>query len=203
MINKHRLLFFPCILLLLLIMIGWDNRQLLNSSQETLLHTYTSSFLQGNIGSGYGSAEPQDNPWASLEPGDIILGGWPNCAYGQYSHAGLYIGDDQVLESYVDYGVCIQPLEHYNEYTELCLLRVEASRTLKEKVVNNARKYEGELFYPLAFKAGQRYWNCSKIIWKLYADQGVDLDVKQDLWIAPASFRDAPKIIIIFERGAP
>ncbi len=198
---RFRLIFFPCVFLILLVIIGADNWQVLSNHKKSLVYTYVNSFAQGKMGSGYGTTVPAYAPFDSLKPGDIILGGWPNCAYGKYSHAGLYMGDDQVLESYVDYGVTIQPLTHYADYTYLCLLRVEASQTSKEKVIARARTYEGQLFYPLAFKQGHRYWNCSKIIWKAYADQGIDLDINQDIWIAPESFRDARNISRIYERG--
>ncbi|CFY01345.1 Uncharacterized [Syntrophomonas zehnderi OL-4] len=198
--NKLRIWFFPGILLLIIAMIGLDNLNVLNR-QDSLLRTYANSLLKGHIGSGYGSAKWPDDPWEKLEPGDIMLGGWPNCAYGRYSHAGLYLGDGKVLESYVDCGVCIQSVNHYSQYTELCLLRVKAGSDLKAKIVRQVEKYEGQLFYPLAFKAGQRYWNCTKIIWKLYADQGIDLDSRQDLWISPESFLDAPSVSIIYRRG--
>lgn len=197
---RWRLGFFPCVFILIITLISLDNLSVLKQP-DSLVVTYAQSILQGQVGSGYGQANWLDDPWGKLEPGDIILGGWPNCAYGKYSHAGLYMGDGQVLESYVDYGVCIQPIDHYRQYTELCFLKVKADRDLKERLVKQARNYEGQLFYPLAFKAGQRYWNCTKIIWQLYADQGIDLDARADLWIAPESFLDASSLVIIYTRG--
>lgn len=197
---RFRLCAFPVIFLLLFIMTVGLNWQLITRNKNSVIYTYSRSFSQGEIGSGFGQAEPQYIPFEKLEPGDIILGGWPNCAYGKYSHAGLYLGNDEVLEAYVDYGVCIQPLEHFGEYSELCLLRVKASQAIKKRAIIEARTYAGKMFYPLAFKNGERYWNCSKIIWKAYADQGVDLDINHDLWIAPESFRDSSYVIKIYEK---
>lgn len=199
--SRFRLLLFPTIFLLLLISVVIQNWQLISKNKNSVIYTYARNLSQGEFGSGYGSAEPQYIPFDKLEPGDILLGGWPNCAYGQYSHAGLYLGNNEVLEAYVDYGVCIQPLGHYDEYTELCLLRVEASPAIKKRVVMEARSYAGKMFYPLAFKNGERYWNCSKIIWQAYADQGIDLDINHDLWIAPESFREANNINKLYEKG--
>lgn len=195
-----RLVTFPVIFLLLFTIIVMQNWQLISKNKNSVIYTYSRSFSQGHIGSGFGKAESVNVPFDKLEPGDIVLGGWPNCAYGKYSHAGLYLGNNEVLEAYVDYGVCIQPLEHYTEYTELSLLRVEASQAIKQQVISRARNYSGKMFYPLAFKDGERYWNCSKIIWKAYADQGIDLDINHDLWIAPESFRDDSNIIKIYEK---
>ena len=197
---KFGLSAFPVIFLLLFLTIVLQNWQLISKNKNSVIYTYSRSLSQGEIGSGFGEAEPHYIPFEQLEPGDIILGGWPNCAYGKYSHAGLYLGNDEVLEAYVDYGVCIQPLEHYVEYTDLCLIRVEASPAIKKRATIAARTYAGKLFYPLAFKNGERYWNCSKIIWKAYADQDIDLDINHDLWIAPESFRDGGHVTKIYEK---
>lgn len=198
--EKARLFTFPAIFLLLFIIIVMLNWQLIANYQNSVIHTYLQSFFQGDIGSGFGEAGSQSIPFEKLEPGDIILGGWPNCAYGEYSHAGLYLGNNEVLEAYVDAGVCIQPLGHYVEYTKLCFLRVKAKSNAKKQVIKTARTYEGKMFYPLAFKYGERYWNCSKIIWKAYFDQGIDLDINHDLWIAPDSFSDAGGVISLYKR---
>lgn len=196
-----RLLTFPIIFLFLLASIVWQNWQLLTANRDSVVYTYLQSFSQGEIGSGYGRAEYENIPFEKLEPGDILLGGWPNCAYGKYSHAGLYLGDNEVLEAYVDYGVCIQPLDHYYEYTELCLLRVKARQAVKDQVIKAARNYTGKMFYPLAFKNGGGYYNCTKIIWKAYADQGIDLDQKHDLWVAPENFKESAYVSIQYEKG--
>lgn len=60
------------------------------------------------------------------------MGGWPNTAYGRFSHAGIYIGENKVLEGYVDYGLSVQELSTYLTYSEVCLLRVNASRIVKK-----------------------------------------------------------------------
>lgn len=195
-----RLLTFPVLFLLLLAVVIGQNWQLLTANKESVAYTYLQSFAQGEIGSGYGQAEFEYIPFEKLEPGDILLGGYPNCAYGKYSHAGLYLGNNEVLEAYVDYGVCIQPLDHYYDYTELCLLRVKTSQTVKDQVIKAARSYTGKMFYPLAFKNGSGYYNCTKFIWKAYADQGIDLDPKHDLWVAPDNFRQAADVSILYEK---
>ena len=136
-----------------------------------------------------------------LEPGDIVMGGWSNCAYGRYSHAGLYVGNNQVLEGDVDYGLSVQTLGDYMKFTQLCLLRVEASPEVKKKAVDYAMAHQGEMFYPVAFKQGERYWNCTKIIWEAYEVQGINLDEINDLWIAPEKFADSSMVKKLYEKG--
>ena len=199
--TKFRIIIFPVVFLFLLLFIVIQNWSLLSGNRNSVIYTYWRSFLAGEIGSGYGSAQAYYIPFESLEPGDILLGGWPNCAYGKYSHAGLYLGDGEVLEAYVDCGVCIQPLGHYDEYTQICFLRVNVSPEIKRSVLHTARSMVGKTFYPVAFKQNDRYYNCSSVIWKSYAEHGIDLDINHDIWVAPASFQDSSYVSTIFEKG--
>jgi len=198
--RSYRMLLFPVTFIVLLTLIGVDNLQLVSGSRDSVIYTYANSFVNGEIGTGYGSASLDKVSFSDLEPGDIVLGGWPNCAYGRFSHAGLYVGDNKVLEGYVDYGLSLQDLSHYMEYSELSLLRVEASSEIKNRAVEYALAHQGEMFYPVAFKAGERYWNCSKIIWQAYQLQGIDLDAINDLWIAPESFCASPLVTKLYEK---
>jgi hypothetical protein len=197
----RRLLVLPAFFLILLLFIGWDNRSLLPRIRESVINTYIQSLSHGRFGTGYGYASADRVSFAQLEPGDIILGGWPNCAYGRFSHVGLYVGSNQVLEGYVDYGLNLQDLDHYRDYSEVCLLRVNASQEVKDRAVAYALARQGQLFYPVAFKPGERYWNCSKIIWRAYKNQGLDLDELGDLWIAPESFTASRYVKILYEKG--
>jgi uncharacterized protein YycO len=195
------MMLFPGIFFILLAFITMDNLQLVTGGRDSVIFTYANSFVKGEIGPGYGIASRDEVSFSNLEPGDIVLGGWPNCAYGRFSHAGIYLGDNMVLEGYVDYGLSIQELSHYLNYSELCLLRVEASREIKDQAVAYALARQGQMFYPVAFKQGERYWNCTKIIWQAYNRQGINLDTINDLWIAPESFSASPSVKILYEKG--
>lgn len=195
-----RLLLFPVLFLLLMALVTFDNWRVISTSHNSVIYTYADSFLKGEIGSGYGNPEIEMIPLEGLEAGDIILGGWPNCAYGRYSHAGLYLGNDEVLEGYVDYGLSIQPLDHYMNYSELCLLHVNVKNEIKKKAVDYALNYKGAIFYPVAFKGNTRFWNCSKIIWKAYQQQGINLDNINDLWIAPESLMDSQYVLKLYQK---
>jgi hypothetical protein len=199
--TKIRIIIFPVIFIFLLLSIVFQNWPLLSGNKKSVIYTYAHSFLTGEIGSGYGRIQAYYIPFEILEPGDILLGGWPNCAYGKYSHAGLYLGDGEVMEAYVDCGICIQPLKHFDEYARLCFLRVNVSPAIKKSVLNTAGSMLGKTFYPVAFKQDGRYFNCSSFIWKAYAEHGVDLDVNNDIWVAPASFQESLYVKTIFEKG--
>jgi len=199
--GAFNLLLFPLMALMLTTLIFIDNQHLFAGSEESVIYTYLNSFADGEIGSGYGPVSTDYTPRLNLEPGDIVLGGWPHCAYGRFSHAGIYVGNNKVLEGYVDYGLSVQDLSHYLEYNELCLLRVQASPDVKEKAVAYALGHQGQMFYPAAFKQGDRFWNCTKIIWEAYKLQGIELDPINDLWMAPQSLCASPNVKIIYEKG--
>lgn len=197
--NWHLYFFTACSCLLLLVLLC-DYRHLLRPEYSSILTTYTQNFLHGNIGSGYGEPHPLALDLDDLEAGDIILGGYPNCAYGKYSHAGLYLGNGQVVEGFVDVGVSIQELSHYIDYTYLMVLRVESPDYVRLAAIQYAKDQVGKAFYPLAFKKGERYWNCTKLIWRAYGDQGFNLDPVNDLWMAPDCFAKSPLVRVIYEK---
>lgn len=201
MSDAARLSIFGLVGLLLLLLVMGANQHLLSSSSGSVIYTYVTNFAEGEIGTGYGSPTPGLVPFAQLEPGDIVLGGWPNTAYGRYSHAGLYLGGHEVLEGYVDYGLSIQELSTYEDYSLVCLLRVNVPAEVKARAVAYALDKEKEMFYPLAFKDGDRLWNCTKIIWRAYAEQGIDLDEINDLWIAPESLAHSRWVSVLYEKG--
>ncbi len=195
-----RLWIFPTIFIILFISIGWANIDILRKP-DNISSFYLQNFSRGYV--GYGQEGNYDNgiSFADLEVGDILLGGYPKCAYGRFSHVSIYMGENLVLEGFGDLGVTIQPIYHYWNYSEIALLKVDASPEIKEKVVNYLKQYEGGLFYPTAFRAGDRIWNCSKIIWLAYYKEGIDLDDSGDLWIAPDNFYASSWTKVIREKG--
>lgn len=194
------MLVFPFLTVLLAIGIALDNPQVL-SNREAVVFTYLENALKGQGGYATSSGNGNQISFADLETGDIILGGYDHCAYGHFSHAGIYVGDNRVVEGYVDLGVNEQSIDHYWNYSKICILRVEAPLNVKIKAVEYVRKHKGSLFYPLCFKNGERFWNCTKIMWKAYAVQGFDLVAADDFWISPDAFYKSPRIKILREEG--
>lgn len=198
--RKISLVIFPCFFLITAVLIGVDNYDLL-AERKSVAFTYSRNFQEGRIGYGSQSVTKNHISLDILEPGDILLGGWPGCAYGHFSHAGLYLGNDKVLESYIDTGVTVNNIAHYSDYTRACILRVKADNGIKQKAIKYALKQQGKLFYPISFKNDERYFNCSKIIWKAYQQQGINLDDGNDLWIPPDTFYHSTRVEIIAVKG--
>lgn len=191
---------FPVLVLLNLILLFNDNRPIFYD-QKAAMYTYMDSASQGKFGYGFNVQYNNDISFAGLEVGDIVLGGYPECSYGRFSHVGMYNGNGQVIEAFVDYGVHLRSIDHFRDYTQVCLLRVEADPEVKKKAAECASSFQGKMFYALAFKPGDRIWNCSKLIWKAYMEQGIELDESRDLWITPEAFCHSPYVSIIREKG--
>lgn len=197
--KQFSLIIFPLLALIFFLLVVSENRHVFNN-ENAVMYTYLQNARQGHIGYGFNSYYANNISFAGLEPGDLILGGYPGCSYGRFSHAGIYIGNGQVMESFGDLGVNIQPIHHYWEYSEICLLRVKADPAVKRKAVEYVLERQGAMFYPLAFKNGERYWNCTKIMWKAYRDQGLDFDPGDDFWVAPDLFYQSDLVEVIRER---
>ncbi|NLJ72514.1 MAG: hypothetical protein GX333_05850 [Syntrophomonadaceae bacterium] len=195
-----RLWLFFIIFILLLAYIIISNRAIF-SNPNNIGKIYFNNFLAGDIGYGIEGKYGNNISWEDLEVGDILLGGYPNCSYGRFSHAGVYMGNNLVVEGFGDLGITIQPIYHYLEYSEIALLKVNTSMEIKEKAVEYMVAQAGGLFYPVAFKPGERIWNCSKIIWLAYYNLGIDLDFTDDIWIAPDIFYDSPYTTVIREKS--
>lgn len=195
-----RLLFFPLLSLMLMFVITKNNWHIF-SNNDAVIYNYMKSVKKGYFGYGVPAMSGNQISFKGLEPGDIILGGYENCAYGRFSHAGVYIGNNKVVEAYADTGISIKSVYHYWDYPKICLLKVKADPDIKHKAVEYMLSFQGGLFYPVAFKPGERIWNCSKIIWKAYVEQGINLDPYNDLWIAPEVFYKSEWVSIIEESG--
>lgn len=200
-VSKFNILIFPLLTVILAFAIYSDNRQVF-ANQDSSMYTYINNLRYGNIGYGSESSSQGNNiSFDELEIGDIIVGGYPGCAYGRFSHAAIYIGNGQVIEGYLDTGISIHSIEHFWDYSQIALLRVEAADEVKIAATEYAKQNEGDMFFSLAFKEGDRIWNCTKIIWQAYMEQGLDLDSVGDIWVAPDSFYNSSKVTIIEERG--
>ena len=152
---------------------------------------------KGHFGTGQYSSTPNNLDLSILEPGDILLGGNPGGSYGHYTHAGIYIGNDQVVTMYTSTGVYLEPPSAYHRYHWAAIGRVKASPQQKEKAVSYCRSQIGSPFHILSPQTEDGLWYCSKLIWFAFYKQGIDLDPLDSYWVLPDAFAYSPHLQIL------
>lgn len=162
---------------------------------------FVRSLIQGKSSTGVYAGRANNLDFSRVEPGDILLAGDHDSCYGHFTHAGIYLGQGMVLEGYVDCGVSRQRQEHYLYYDWACVARVKLPPEQRQAALDYALKQEYKTFYPIAFKNGDRYWNCTKVIWASYLRQGVDLDSNSDLWVTPDSIYHSQMLEVVTSSG--
>lgn len=198
---RHYLLILSLLLGLLVCSVLLANPGYMRRFPETVATAYFRSVFQGRVGSGYFGGTGNSLDFSVLRPGDILLGGKPGSSYGHFTHAGLYLGKGEVLEGYVDCGITREDVGHYHRYDWVCVLRVKSPEQVRVRAVQYALQQEGKVFYPAAFKPGERYWNCTKFIWAAYYRQGIDLDSGKDMWVTPDAIYKSPHVVVVVKEG--
>lgn len=115
-----------------------------------------------------------------LEPGDIILtrgSKFDGMVPGYWTHAIMYIGDGNVIESIED-GVVVRPVETVLTSNEAGAFRVSTNETVKESVIDFALEQEGKPFDVVWVNKqvhGSSYY-CAELIWASYQVNDVEID---------------------------
>jgi uncharacterized protein YycO len=206
---KRGLLFFSAILLFLALLFAGlrlagkvELRDLQSLRQPTALVQVLAAAGRGEFGIGDYDNVPNNLDISNLQAGDIILGGNPGGSYGRYTHAGFYIGDDQVMDMYTSDGVYVASIEAYRDYTWVAVLRVNTSPEIRAAATNYVKQQVGTPFFILAPKTDDGLWYCSKLVWYAYYRYGIDLDAfHNSYWIVPDAILHSPKTTLISFSG--
>lgn len=156
---------------------------------------------QGHLGSGIPSGRGNQLDLSVIQPGDILLGGYDGATYGKFTHAAIYEGEGVAWQGWLSSGVSRVRIERFRHYDRACILRVITNSENRQQAVEMVADWDGQLFYPLAFKPGDRVWNCTKIIWEAYRRLGLELDSGHDLWITPDNLYRSPLVSVISQDG--
>lgn len=157
---------------------------------------------RGDFGTGDFDNVPNSLDLSNLQPGDIILGGNPGGSYGRFTHAGIYIGNDEVVEMYTSSGVYLDCAETYRNYTWAAVLRVKASPEVRAAAATYASQQVGAPFFILAPRSDDGLWYCSKLAWYAYYRNGIDLDsCRNSFWVEPDALLDSPETTLISFAG--
>lgn len=156
-----------------------------------------SKLQQGEIGVGVPGTNSFDFATADLEPGDIILGGNPGCSWGHWTHAALYVGNGQVIDTLLRHGVHLQPVERFGAaYQQAGVLKVNLPREVKEQAVQEALAIYGKPFNLLSGRRSDQWFYCTKVVWYAYHQAGVDLDPRGGYWVVPDRFTESPFVTL-------
>ncbi|HAG10517.1 MAG TPA: hypothetical protein DCK76_03835 [Desulfotomaculum sp.] len=156
---------------------------------------------RGEFGSGDFRGNPNKLDLSLLEPGDILLGGNHGSSYGVFTHAGLYTGDNRVVDAGASSGVYLAEAQDYHDYDWAAILRVKADPGQKKAAVDYALSQTGRPFFILAPRKEDGLWYCTKLIWYSYLHQGINLDCSKGYWILPDSLLKSPLINVICYSG--
>jgi len=174
-----------------------ENRYRAEAKHPPLWVQLLASAGRGNIGTGKFGGVPNNLDLSLLQPGDILLGGDSGGSYGRFTHAGLYIGNNKVVDMYISTGVYTTDAEAYHKYDWAAILRVKAEPGQKKAVVNYVSREVGSPFFILTPKLENGLWYCTKLIWYAYLQQGINLDPFNGYWIIPDAFWYSPYTQVI------
>lgn len=136
-------------------------------------------FLHRGLVRGWGAGtDPgavQILPHARLEPGDILVGANPACAYGDWSHVSLYLGDGEVLGHDLLSGIYRAPVHEFAHYRHLRVLRAHLPAARRAAAAGWAQGLVGGVFCLFAPRADPQRWTCAKAVWAAFARDGLDL----------------------------
>lgn len=191
------------VLALILVIIGIGQQVLekaeynLLGGKKGVLGVSLINIAKGRIGPGCPTTAGNHLSFEGIQPGDIILGGNQGATYGEFSHCAIYEGQGMAWEAWLSTGIRKIEVTKFREYDRALIVRVQTTEKKRLQALEYVRRQQGKLFFPLAFKPGERFWNCTKIIWKAYLNQGIDLDAGQDLWVTPDNMLKSGKVKVV------
>lgn len=129
-----------------------------------------------------------------LEPGDILLCHNPGGGYGYWTHAGLYVGDGQVVDAN-DFvlGTVRKPLTSYRNYAKVMVLRVKTSLKTRQEAARFALGEVGRAYDPFSGLSDGHSEYCSKLVWESFAAAKVQLTPRHH-WVLPDDLAHSPKV---------
>ncbi|QQE79901.1 YiiX/YebB-like N1pC/P60 family cysteine hydrolase [Alicyclobacillus sp. SO9] len=166
------------------------------SSELTLVRNLAEEIPRGHL-SGEFPGHSFRISETGLEPGDIIACHNPKGGYGYWTHAVLYVGKGEAVDSN-DFvrGTIRRPVSAYSTYQAVVVLRVKAPKALREKAVQTALADVGKPYDPFSPVCDSRGQYCSKLVWQAFQRQGVRL-CPRHRWIVPDDLVHSPKLTTI------
>ena len=163
---------------------------------------FVRAFLHRGLVRGWGAGtDPgpvQCLPYARLQPGDILVGANPACAYGGWSHVSLYLGEGEVLGYDLLAGIYPTQVEEFAHYRRLRVLRPRLAADERAKAADWGRNLVGGVFCLFALREDPQRWTCAKAVWAAFARRGLDLAPAAVL-VTPADLAESSAADVVWE----
>ena len=156
-----------------------------------LIHSVLREVPAGNL-NGEFHGQPNHVDFTNLQPGDIIVCHNGGGGYGYWTHAVLYVGHGQAVDSN-DFvrGTELKAVNAYQNYDSVILLRVAAPASTRKQAADDALAAVGKPYDPFASLTDVHSTYCSKLIWQVYRREGILLQQARP-WIVPDDLRSEP-----------
>jgi len=172
------------VILLLFIFVLCPGRVFIHFPSLSLVHSVLRGIPEGRL-NGVFQGHPNHANYSPLKPGDILVCHNAHGGYGYWTHAVLYVGNGRTVDAnnFVR-GTELKSVKDYENYDSVEFLRVRVSARIRNHVMKNALANVGKPYDPFGGVRDTHSEYCSKLIWQLYAQEGVLL-VVPSVWVLP------------------
>jgi uncharacterized protein YycO len=183
------------------IFLAMPNSAFNQQSAAGIIHSVSREVLHGHLNGHFqGNAAPVQE--SVLEPGDILLCHNRGGGYGFWTHAVVYVGGGSVVDSnnFTD-GTTLFPISNYQNYDTVAVLRATTSPETRAYVAKLALEQVGKPYNPFAGLNDPRSEYCSKLIWQVYRQSGIEL-CPPKAWIFPDDIANSSALTTVRVWGA-
>ncbi|WP_074949839.1 YiiX/YebB-like N1pC/P60 family cysteine hydrolase [Alicyclobacillus macrosporangiidus] len=157
----------------------------------SLLHHMSREMAHGRF-TGVLSGGDNGISEAALEPGDVLFCHNPGGAYGYWTHVVIYAGGGQCVDAFdFVHGTVLRPLASYRPYHAVAAFRARQSPEWRRQLAQAALAEAGRPYDPFGALTDRRSEYCSKLVWRLFHDRGVQL-CPASPWVLPDDLVASP-----------
>lgn len=154
------------------------------SDSLVFAHAVLRQIVHGHLNGVY-QGVPNGADFRGLKPGDVLLCRDSGGGYGYFTHAAVYVGGDLAVEANgFARGTALCSEDHFRQYDEVVALRFPVAGDVGQRIAQSALREVGKPYDPLARMEDGRSEYCSKLVWRVFAQNGLVL-CRPRAWIVP------------------
>jgi uncharacterized protein YycO len=189
-------LYLVVVAAVLCLTLAWGRSELLTADSVGLIRSAAKEVVHGRLNGVFPGGVLHSDAH-SLEPGDVLVCHNPGGSYGYWTHAVIYTGHGRTVDAFdLLRGTESRSIREYRRYAEVAVLRVKASAAVRRRAAQAALGELGKPYDPFAPLSDTHSQYCSKLIWQVYANQGVQL-CRPKPWVLPDDLYNSPRLEII------